>query len=88
MSKTKDLYCESKTRLGERIAGNVSSCASIARQVIRGSKSSDLLSQSAKNFASHEYFIENTENNLKKMNLVSNQMNIQLSLILVSTCIF
>ncbi|RWS16620.1 UPF0693 protein C10orf32-like protein [Dinothrombium tinctorium] len=49
-------------RLGERVAGNITNCASIVRQVIRGSRSNDTLTQCARNFASQEYFLESTEN--------------------------
>eukprot|EP00096_Caligus_rogercresseyi_P004504 TRINITY_DN18802_c0_g1_i1.p1 TRINITY_DN18802_c0_g1~~TRINITY_DN18802_c0_g1_i1.p1 ORF type:complete len:106 (-),score=30.23 TRINITY_DN18802_c0_g1_i1:496-813(-) len=66
-TSAKNLFKDSKARLSERIQSNVISISSIVRQILRGSKSNELLSNTAKNFASHETSISNTEDELKRM---------------------
>lgn len=39
---TQALYAESKQRLSDRIQSNVNAVGSIARQIVRGSKSSEV----------------------------------------------
>lgn len=41
-AQTQALYAESKQRLSDRIQSNVNAVGSIARQVVRGSKSSEV----------------------------------------------
>lgn len=41
-AQTQALYAESKQRLSDRIQSNVNAVGSIARQIVRGSKSSEV----------------------------------------------
>ncbi|KAK6185717.1 hypothetical protein SNE40_007890 [Patella caerulea] len=70
---------ETKTRLNEKIAANINDIGSLTRQVVRCSKSSDLLSQAAKNFASQESCITHTMENMKKMDAVKSQLEFHYS---------
>lgn len=98
-SSAKNLFCESKRRLADRVTGNVNSAASVARQIVRGSRSNEvskknnsinqtidlnvllfrlqLLLHAAKNFAQQESTIENSYQNLKKMELLRQHMGYQ-----------
>ncbi|XP_074601516.1 BLOC-1 related complex subunit 7 [Brevipalpus obovatus] len=61
------LFSEAKSRLGERIISNINNCGSLVRQVVRGSRSNEMLSQCLKNFVNHEASIENTQANINKI---------------------
>lgn len=97
-SSAKNLFSESKRRLADRVTGNVNSAASVARQIVRGSRSNEvcykndffkllnnnrfvirlqLLMNAAKNFAQQESVIENSFQNLKKMELLRQHMGYQ-----------
>lgn len=41
-SSAKNLFSESKRRLADRVSGNVNSAASVARQIVRGSRSNEV----------------------------------------------
>lgn len=72
-SSARSLFVESKERLCDRIQVNVNSVGSLARQVVKGSKSSETLMHTARNFALQEHALHNSEVNLCKMqNLVTN----------------
>ncbi|TRY63358.1 hypothetical protein TCAL_02104 [Tigriopus californicus] len=73
----KNLFAESKSRLGDRVQINVNNMGSIARQIHRGSKAPDMLGQSAKNFAQAEGTMEHSGGNLQKMQLLLAQMHQQ-----------
>ncbi|CAG2177474.1 unnamed protein product, partial [Oppiella nova] len=77
-SQTRNLYSESKTRLCERIAANIQSAGSVSRQIIKGSKTGEILGQSAKTFASTENTIENTALNIKRLQISTKQFQMQL----------
>ncbi|XP_037504618.1 uncharacterized protein LOC119379376 isoform X1 [Rhipicephalus sanguineus] len=71
-SSARSLFVESKERLCDRIQVNVNSVGSLARQVVKGSKSSETLMHTARNFALQEHALHNSEVNLCKMqNLVT-----------------
>ncbi|XP_064465917.1 uncharacterized protein LOC135377440 [Ornithodoros turicata] len=71
-SSARSLFVESKARLSERIQVNINSVGSLARQVVKGSKSNETLMHTARNFALQEHAIHNSETNLNKMqNLVT-----------------
>lgn len=97
-SSAKNLFSESKRRLADRVTGNVNSAASVARQIVRGSRSNEvstnnqsthwlpikrvpfhlqLLLHAAKNFAQQDSTIENSYQNLKKMELLRQHMGYQ-----------
>ncbi|XP_023224235.1 BLOC-1-related complex subunit 7 [Centruroides vittatus] len=78
VSSARGLFTESKQRLSERIQVNVNSAGSLTRQVIRGSKTNETLMHTARNFALQEYAIENSEANLKRMQLMTTHLQLQL----------
>ncbi|KAL3183035.1 hypothetical protein MRX96_006822 [Rhipicephalus microplus] len=63
-SSARSLFVESKERLCDRIQVNVNSVGSLARQVVKGSKSSETLMHTARNFALQEHALHNSEVNL------------------------
>ncbi|CAG5082494.1 Similar to Borcs7: BLOC-1-related complex subunit 7 (Mus musculus) [Cotesia congregata] len=78
-TSARSLFVESKMRLADKVQVNVNNIASLARQIQRGSKSSEILMQSAKNFAQQEHSLENAENNLEKLALITSHLECQLS---------
>lgn len=76
-SSAKNLFSDSKRRLAERVAVNVNNASSVARQIVRGSKSNEILMQAAKNFAYHESTVDNSIQNLKKMEIIFQHLNYQ-----------
>ena len=73
----KNLFADSKKRLGERVQVNVNNMGSIVRQVQRGSKSTEILSQTAKQFCHSESVMENSFNNLQKSQVLMAQLAYQ-----------
>lgn len=84
-TSARSLFADSKMRLADRVQVNVNNIASLARQVVRGSKSSEILMHSARNFAMQEHSMENTESNFKKIQAICNQMDHQYNYILRSS---
>lgn len=80
-TSARSLFADSKMRLADRVQMNVNNITSLARQVVRGSKSSEILMHSARNFAMQEYAIENSDANLKKMQKLCQQLENQHDLI-------
>lgn len=68
---------ETKNKLNEKVTANMNDLGSLVRHVIRTSKSTDLLAQAAKNFASQESVINNSEEILKKISLIRSQFEFQ-----------
>jgi len=68
---------ETKARLTEKLALNMNDLASLTRQILRGSRSNELLEKSAKNFASQELAIENSSTTLKRMGLLVSHLQFQ-----------
>ncbi|XP_025834688.1 BLOC-1-related complex subunit 7 [Agrilus planipennis] len=66
-TSARSLFADSKMRLADRVQVNVNNVASLSRQIIRGSKSSEILMHSAKTIAMQEHALENSETNLKKL---------------------
>ncbi|CAH0717846.1 unnamed protein product, partial [Brenthis ino] len=83
-SSARSLFAESKQRLAERVQVNMNNIASLARQIQRGSKSNELLSKAARDFAATEHLMEGSEENLKKMKLIAVHMGYQYDNILAS----
>lgn len=79
--QTRSLYEESRQKLCEKISANIHSTGSICRQVVKGSRSSDILSGAAKNFATCDGQIASTEVNLKKMGIAIKHFDEQLDAI-------
>ncbi|XP_063695536.1 uncharacterized protein LOC134826953 [Culicoides brevitarsis] len=76
-TSAKLLFQDSKKRLADRIAVNLNNAGSVARQVFRGSKSSEILMQTAKSFAQMESTMDNTSQTLKKMEAIHQQLGYQ-----------
>ncbi|XP_042901151.1 BLOC-1-related complex subunit 7 isoform X1 [Parasteatoda tepidariorum] len=77
-SSARILFSESKARLSDRIQVNVNSTGSLAKQIVKGSKSNETLMHTARNFALQEYAVENSQTNLKRMQLLTSHLNLQL----------
>ena len=73
----RNLFADSKKRLSDRVQVNVNNVGSIVRQAQRGSKSSEMLTQSAKNLAHTEATMDNTFNNLQRMQVLTAQLSLQ-----------
>jgi len=76
-TSAKNLFQDSKHRLSERVQANITSIGSLARQIQRGSKSQEILQQTVKNLGNCETALENTENNLEKLQVILAQLNSQ-----------
>ncbi|XP_012270588.1 uncharacterized protein LOC105694475 [Orussus abietinus] len=76
-TSARSLFIDSKMRLADRVQVNVNNIASLARQIQRGSKSSEILLHSAKNFACQEHGLANAEANLKKLAYITSNMELQ-----------
>lgn len=48
-SSAKNLFHDSKRRLSDRVIGNVNNAASVARQIVRGSRSNEVCGHPIKN---------------------------------------
>ncbi|KOB79283.1 Uncharacterized protein OBRU01_00296 [Operophtera brumata] len=83
-SSARSLFAESKQRLAERVQVNMNNISSLARQIQRGSKSNELLTKAARDVASTENQMQNSEENLKKMQLIAIHMGYQYENILKS----
>ncbi|XP_076159941.1 BLOC-1 related complex subunit 7 [Ptiloglossa arizonensis] len=77
-TSARSLFVESKMRLADRVQVNVNNIASLARQIQRGSKSSEILMHSAKNFAQQEHGLETAETNLKKLAFITTHLEYQM----------
>ena len=73
-TSAKNLFQDSKRRLSERVQVNVNNLGSIARQTQRGSRSGEILHQTAKQFCQTESTMENSFNNLQRMQVLLAQM--------------
>ncbi|XP_075232151.1 BLOC-1 related complex subunit 7 [Lycorma delicatula] len=76
-TSARSLFNESKSRLADRVQVNVNNIASVARQIHRGSKSNEILMHCARNFALQEHTLENTESNIKKMQVTATHLAYQ-----------
>ncbi|KAJ2941324.1 hypothetical protein O0L34_g3524 [Tuta absoluta] len=76
-SSARSLFAESKQRLAERVQVNMNNISSLTRQIIRGSKSNELLTKATRDIAASETHLENSEENLKKMELIAVHMGYQ-----------
>ncbi|XP_045480953.1 uncharacterized protein LOC123685336 [Harmonia axyridis] len=76
-ASAKTLFDDSKLRLADRVQMNLNNICSLARQITRGSKSNEILMHSARNFAVHEQQMENSEKNLKKMQILAVHLGYQ-----------
>lgn len=72
------LYEESRARMCERVTGNIQSIGSICRQVLKGSRSGDIMANSAKQFSLVDANIVSTETNIKRLQSVVGNFDAQL----------
>lgn len=49
-SSAKNLFHDSKRRLSDRVIGNVNNAASVARQIVRGSRSNEVCGHPTENY--------------------------------------
>ncbi|GAB0087747.1 BLOC-1-related complex subunit 7 [Sergentomyia squamirostris] len=80
-SSAKNLFSDSKRRLADRVMVNVHNSASVARQIVRGSKSNELLMQAIKAFVQAETSMDNSAQNLNKMQLIRQHLGYQVDAI-------
>ncbi|XP_055855890.1 uncharacterized protein LOC129919083 [Episyrphus balteatus] len=76
-SSARHLFGDSKKRLCERVSVNVNNIGSVARQVVRGSKTNEILAQSAKSLAQSESTMDTCAQNLRKMELIRQHVGYQ-----------
>ncbi|XP_014274559.1 BLOC-1-related complex subunit 7 [Halyomorpha halys] len=80
-TSAKSLFAESKFRLADRVQININNVGSLARQIQRGSKTSEIMMKSARDFATQEQTLASIESNLKKIQQLNDKMNIDYNLI-------
>ncbi|ELU17871.1 hypothetical protein CAPTEDRAFT_186337 [Capitella teleta] len=68
---------ETKMRLSEKVASNMNDVASLSRQIIRNSRSNELLEKAAKNFAYQETAVDNSLTTLKRLGLLASHLQFQ-----------
>ncbi|XP_016957761.1 uncharacterized protein LOC108029766 [Drosophila biarmipes] len=76
-SSARHLFDESKKRLCARVGVNVNNLGSVARQVVRGSKSNEIMHQTLKNFTQVDVVSEYSHQNLQKMTLILQHVGYQ-----------
>ncbi|XP_018372546.1 PREDICTED: UPF0693 protein C10orf32 homolog [Trachymyrmex cornetzi] len=86
-TSARSLFIESKMRLADRVQVNVNNIASLARQIQRGSRSNEILTHAARNFAQQEHGLEMIESNLKKLALIATHLEYQMDAIDKSSAI-
>ena len=72
---------ETKAKLNEKVTASMLDMASLARQLVRSSRSNELLAQAAKNFSCQEQVIQNSATSLTKMQNITAQLEFQQSAI-------
>uniref|UniRef100_G3MS77 BLOC-1-related complex subunit 7 n=1 Tax=Amblyomma maculatum TaxID=34609 RepID=G3MS77_AMBMU len=82
VSCARGLFVESKERLCDRIQVNVNSVGSLARQLVKGSRSGETLMHTARNFALQEHALHNSDMNLCKMQSLVTNLQLQADAIL------
>ncbi|KAH8401359.1 hypothetical protein KR009_004947 [Drosophila setifemur] len=76
-SSARHLFDESKKRLCARVGVNVNNLGSVARQVVRGSKTNEIMHQTLKNFTQVDVVSDYSHQNLQKMNLIIQHVGYQ-----------
>ncbi|EDW48715.1 uncharacterized protein LOC6610086 [Drosophila sechellia] len=76
-SSARHLFDESKKRLCARVGENANNLGSVARQVIRGSKSNEIMHQTLKNFTQVDVVSDYSHQNLQKMTLILQHVGYQ-----------
>lgn len=76
-TSAKNLFVDSKRRLGERVHVNVNNMASVCRQVLRGSQSADLLTKAARGMALQDPALESTQDSIQKLQVLVAHLSYQ-----------
>ncbi|KAH8253379.1 BLOC-1-related complex subunit 7 [Drosophila kikkawai] len=76
-SSARHLFDESKKRLCARVGVNVNNLGSVARQVVRGSKTNEIMHQTLKNFTQVDVVSDYSHQNLQKMTLILQHVGYQ-----------
>nr|NP_725975.2 BLOC-1 related complex subunit 7 [Drosophila melanogaster]AAF57456.1 BLOC-1 related complex subunit 7 [Drosophila melanogaster]AFX81739.1 GH13245p1 [Drosophila melanogaster] len=76
-SSARHLFDESKKRLCVRVGENANNLGSVARQVVRGSKSNEIMHQTLKNFTQVDVVSDYSHQNLQKMTLILQHVGYQ-----------
>ncbi|XP_030554137.1 uncharacterized protein LOC115757843 isoform X2 [Drosophila novamexicana] len=76
-SSARHLFDDSKKRLCARVGVNVNNLGSVARQVVRGSKTNEIMHQTLKNFTQVDVVSDYSNQNLQKMTLILQHVGYQ-----------
>lgn len=76
-SSAKSLFGDSKSKFAGRVKSNIQNVASVAREIQRGSRSNEILSQCVRNFVSLDQSLGSTDKNIKKLDLIKNHLGQQ-----------
>ncbi|EDW00758.1 uncharacterized protein LOC6560900 [Drosophila grimshawi] len=76
-SSARHLFDDSKKRLCARVGVNVNNLGSVARQVVRGSKTNEIMHQTLKNFTQVDVVSDYSNQNLQKMSLILQHVGYQ-----------
>ncbi|XP_022227201.1 uncharacterized protein LOC111077297 [Drosophila obscura] len=76
-SSARHLFDDSKKRLCARVGINVNNLGSVARQVVRASKSNEIMHQTLKNFTQVDVVSDYSNQNLQKMSLILQHVGYQ-----------
>lgn len=66
-----------KSLLGEKVACGTADLVSLSRQILKGSRSAELLGQAARNMAAQEDALLRSEDNMKKMQIITSHLQYQ-----------
>ncbi|XP_078711376.1 BLOC-1-related complex subunit 7 isoform X1 [Lampetra fluviatilis] len=66
-----------KSLLGEKVASGTADLVSLSRQILKGSRSAELLGQAARNMAAQEDALLRSEDNMKKMQIITSHLQYQ-----------
>ncbi|XP_030387948.1 uncharacterized protein LOC115634396 [Scaptodrosophila lebanonensis] len=76
-SSARHLFDDSKKRLCARVGVNVNNLGSVARQIVRGSKTNEIMHQTLKNFTQVDVVSDYSSSNLNKMTLILQHVGYQ-----------
>ncbi|KAH8299429.1 hypothetical protein KR044_001399 [Drosophila immigrans] len=76
-SSARHLFDDSKKRLCARVGVNVNNLGSVARQLVRGSKTNEIMHQTLKNFTQVDVVSDYSNQNLQKMTLILQHVGYQ-----------
>lgn len=77
-SSARNLFSDSKSRINQRVQFTVQGLGSLCKNMVKSSKSSEILMQSAKHFSQQESHLESADLNLRKMQVLITHLGYQL----------